>query len=314
MTPAHAWRRLRPPFIVWLLMGTLLTCALTVDGFIAPGNLANVARQVAVLGVLALGQTFVIAAGMLDLTVGALATLVTVIAAHWMDGQAARLWSGVAVALVLGLGVGALTGALDRTLRIHSLILTIGMMTVLTGVVFMITDQSSGAPSPQLAALANEDLHGVPLSFLMLALLTLLAHLGMHHTRFGLHVQAIGSSEEGASHAGLRVAQAKAATFVVSGVLAAVAGLLLLGRLGTGYPNAGSGLELDAVVAVVLGGTLLSGGRASVIGSVAAAALLGIISNVLNLLEVSSFVQMAVKGMIVVTVVLLNRPAAPGRA
>ncbi len=309
--PGHG---LRPPLIVWLLLGLLLVCGLAVDGFASPGNLANVARQVAVLSLLAIGQTFIVAAGLLDLTVGAVATLVVVVSAIWMDGNGARAAAGTVLAIMLGAACGLLTGLLDRTLRINSLILTIGLMTALYGVVFMITDQSIGAPAPQLTALANGDFAGVPLSLPLLLLVLLLAHGLMHHTRFGLHLQAIGSSAEGASHAGLRIGPIIIGAFVLSGALAALAGLLLLGRLGTGYPNAGNGMELDAIVAVVLGGTLLAGGRASVVGSVAAAAVLGVISNVLNLLEVSSFAQMLIKGIIVVAVVVLQRPASGGRS
>lgn len=298
----------RPPLVVWLLLAILLLCGLLVDGFAASGNLANVARQVVVLSLLAVGQTFVVAAGLLDLTVGALVTLVGVVAALWMDGSATRALSGTVLAIAVGAGVGMITGLLDRWLRIDSLVLTIGLMTVLYGMVFMVADQSVGAPAPQIALLANGEFAGVPLSLVLLAVITALAHVLLHHTRFGLYLQAIGSSEEGASHAGVRIAPVCVAAFVLSGALAGVAGLLLLGRLGTGYPNAGTGMELDAVVAVVLGGTLLAGGRASVVGSVAAAAVLGVISNVLNLLEVSSFVQMLVKGLIVVSVVVLQRP------
>ena len=308
-----ARRGAHPPMIVWLLLALLAACSLGVDGFASAGNLANVTRQVAVLSLLAIGQTFVVAAGLLDLTVGAVATLVVVLSAIWMDGAGNRALSGSLLAIALGAALGLLTGLLDRHLRINSLILTIGLMTMLYGAVFMVTDQSIGAPAPQLSVLANGDLAGIPLALPLLLIVLLLAHALLHHTRFGLHLQAIGSSAEGASHAGLRIGPIVIGAFVLSGALAAVAGLLLLGRLGTGYPNAGNGMELDAIVAVVLGGTLLTGGRASVVGSVAAAGVLGVISNVLNLLEVPSFTQMLIKGIIVVAVIVLQRPPIGAR-
>ena len=298
----------RIPLIAVLLVATTVFCALFIDRFGTVDNLTNVARQASVIALLAIGQTFVIAAGMIDLTVGALATLVVVAAAHLMDGDSARLPLALLVALALGIGIGALTGALDAMLKIHSLILTFGLMSVLGGVVFVYTDQSSGAPSSEIVWLANGLIAGVPVALLLVLLLTVAFHVLLARTRFGVHVQAIGGSISGASHAGIQVTRVKWLCFVISGGFAALAGLLLLGRLGTGYPNAGVGLELDAIVAVVLGGTSLAGGRANVAASVAAAALLGVVSNALNLLEVSSFVQMATKGLIVVAVIVLNQP------
>jgi ribose/xylose/arabinose/galactoside ABC-type transport system permease subunit len=298
----------RVPLIAVLLVATTVCCALFIDRFGTVDNLTNVARQGSVLALLAIGQTFVIAAGMIDLTVGALATLIVVVAAHLMDGNSAGLPLALAVSLTLGLGIGGLTGALDALLKIHSLILTFGLMSVLGGVVFVYTDQSSGAPSPEIVWLANGLVAGVPVALLLVLLMTVASHMLLARTRFGVHVRAIGGSISGALHAGIPVVRVKWLCFVISGGLAALAGLLLLGRLGTGYPNAGVGLELDAIVAVVLGGTSLSGGRANVAASVAAAALLGIVSNALNLLEVSSFVQMAMKGLIVVAVIVANQP------
>ena len=150
----------------------------------------------------------------------------------------------------------------------------------------------------------------------MLLVVALIAHLLLTHTRFGLRLFATGSDAESARRAGVDVARVRLIAFVLSAIGAILGGLLIAGRLGTGYPNAGSGFELDAIVAVVLGGASLAGGRGSIAGTVAAAVLLGVISNVLNLLEVSSFVQTFVKGLIVVAAILAMRlrPATPGPA
>jgi ribose/xylose/arabinose/galactoside ABC-type transport system permease subunit len=138
------------------------------------------------------------------------------------------------------------------------------------------------------------------------------AGVGAHHllkgTRFGLHLRAVGANAENARRAGVRVQQITLAAFFLSGVSAGVAGLFVAGRLGTGYPNAGTGYELDAIVAVVLGGTSFAGGRATIAGTLAAVLALGLVSNLLNLMEIAAFVQMVIKGGIVVAAIIINQP------
>jgi len=297
----------RQPMLV-LLGALVLICAASVEGFMTLQNLAGILRQSAVLGCLALGQTFVIAAGMLDLSVGSLVSLVVVLCAHLMDGHSGWALPGALAALVLGAAVGALTGGLNRLLAIHPLILTLGMMTVLNGAVFVYTDQSAGAPSPAVIALAESTVAGMPVAFLLVLAATLLCEVVLKRTRFGLHLLASGGDHDSARNAGVAVERMQFAAFALSGLFAGMAGLVLLGRLGTGYPNAGTGLELDAIVAVVLGGASLAGGRAGMVASLSGAVLLGVVNNVLNLLDVSSFVQMTAKGLIVLAVVIANQP------
>lgn len=297
----------RQPLLV--ILGTLiLICAVGVDGFLTAQNIVSILRQSAVLACLALGQTFVIVAGMLDLSVGSLMTLVVVLCAHLMDGNPGLALPGMLAAIAIGTVVGTFTGLLHRLFAVHSLILTLGMMTVLSGIVFVYTDQSTGAPSPAIVTLSNDTLGGVPIAFLLVLAATLLCDFVLRRTRFGLHLVATGGHPESARHAGVDVERMKFLAFVLSGFFAGLAGLLLLGRLGTGYPNAGDGFELDAVVAVVLGGASLSGGRANMVASMIGAVLLGVVSNVLNLLDISSFLQMTAKGLLVLVVVIANQP------
>lgn len=298
--------------MLFLLGALVIVSAAIVDGFLTVQNIISVLRQSAVLACLALGQTFVIVTGMLDLSVGSLVTLVVVLCAHLMDGAPGMALPGALAALAIGTAVGAFTGLLNRILTIHSLILTLGMMTVLSGVVFIYTDQSAGAPSPAIVTLADGTLGGIPVAFLLVLAATLLCDFILRRTRFGIHLVATGGHEDSARHAGIAVERVKFLAFTLSGFFAGLAGLLLLGRLGTGYPNAGTGLELDAIVAVVLGGASLAGGRASMVASLIGAVLVGVVSNVLNLLDISSFVQMAAKGLIVLAVVITNQP--PKRA
>jgi ribose/xylose/arabinose/galactoside ABC-type transport system permease subunit len=295
--------------IFLLLLILLLVGAATAPEFRTAENIANVLKQSAALGVLALGQNFVIVGGMIDLSVGQLAGLVAVLSADLMQGRPELTLRALLLALAIGAGVGALNGWLNNRLRIHPLILTFGMLSVLQGLIFVYTDRSVGLVSPAFRWLGDGSLLGVPVAALLLAAISLGAAFLLHRTRFGHHLMAVGGSEENARRAGIDASRIKLIAFTLSGLSAGIAGILLAGRLGTGYPNAGVGYELDAIVAVVLGGTALAGGRGTIAGTIAAVLVLGVTSNLLNLLEVSAFVQMLIKGLIVILAILVNQPA-----
>ncbi|MFQ5972356.1 MAG: ABC transporter permease [Alphaproteobacteria bacterium] len=294
--------------IYWLLLAMLVFATAFIGEFRDLGNLANVLKQSAALAVLAIGQTFVIVAGLIDLSVGMLAGLVVVTTADLMDGRSAMTIPAIMLALFVGGGIGLVNGVLNNVLRIHPLILTFGMLSVLQGAIFVYTDRSVGLVSREIEWAANGDLLGIPFSALLLLIIGGLAHSLLSRSRYGFHVYAVGGNEEGARRAGIDVDKVKLLAFVLSGLSAGIAGLLVAGRLGTGYPNAGVGLELDAIAAVVLGGATLAGGRGTIAGTVAAVFVLGLTSNILNLLEISSFVQLLIKGLIVIGAILVNQP------
>lgn len=293
-----------PQFAIHLLLALLFVLStLFVDGFFTTRNLFNLVVQSAPLALLALGQTYVIAAGMIDLSVGQVLALVAVLISDFMQGQSALALPAIAMALAIGAGIGATNGLLVNLLRIHPLILTFGMMSVVQGVIFLYTDRSVGLAAPEILWLANGSLGGLPIAGIVVFAVALLAAYVLQRTPFGVHLRAVGASPGGARRAGLPIGRIKLLAFVVSGLAAGAAGILIAGRLGTGYPNAGLGFELDSIVAAVLGGTSLAGGRASILGVVSAVLILGITSNVLNLMEIQAFVQMVVKGAIVVLAV-----------
>lgn len=294
---------------IYLLLAVLAGFAAVANPqFATVGNLVNLVNQSAALAILALGQTFVIAAGLIDLSVGQLLGLVAVVVCDLMGGAQAMAAPAIMLALAIGAGVGLVNGLLDRWLRIHPLILTFGMLSVLQGAIFTYTDKSVGAAAPAVLWLAGGDILGVPFPLILMTVAGLAAHRLLKGTRFGLHLRAVGASAENARRAGVRVERIKLAAFLLSGLCAGVAGLIVAGRLGTGYPNAGTGFELDAIVAVVLGGTSFAGGRATIAGTLAAVLAIGLISNLLNLMEVSAFVQMVIKGAIVVAAIIVNQP------
>src|SRR2546421_11293504 len=299
--------RLTDRGIYWVLAAALAAAGL-IPEFRSLGNLANVATQSAALAVLAVGQTFVILCGLIDLSVGQLTGLIVVLVCDVAAGRDAMMAPALLLAIGLGAGSGAVSGLCNNRLRIQPLILTFGTMSVFQCIIFTYTDRSVGRAPGRVAWLADGRLLGLPVALLLVLLLAGGAHITRTRTRFGIHVRAVGGSRDNARRAGIDTDRVAANVFVISGVSAAIGGLLVAGRLGVGYPHAGAGFELDAIVAVVLGGTSLAGGRGSVAGTVAAVLLLGLTNNVLNLLQISSFIQMLLKGLIVIGAILINQP------
>ncbi len=298
---------MRPPGIFGLLVLCFGLSAVFVPGFAAPGNLANVVTQSTALGLVAIGQTFVIIGAMIDLSVGQLIGLTVVLVCALSDGQSAVLLPAAGLCVAIGVAVGFTHGWLVNTLRVEPLILTFGTLSILQGLIFAYSDRSVGQAPPELAWLASGRWLGLPIAGFVLLAFAALAHGVLTRTRFGLQLFAVGGDAESARRAGVDVPRVRLLAFVFSALGAVLAGFVVAGRLGTGYPNAGQGFELDAIVAVVLGGASLAGGQGRIAGTVAAALVLGIVSNVLNLLEVSAFVQTFAKGLIVVVAIVLMR-------
>lgn len=298
----------RLPRIYWALAALVFIGIVSIPQFRTVSNFANVLDQSATLAILALGQAFVIAGGMIDLSVGQLVGLVTVVACMLFEAFPGMTLFVVVACLVLAAFVGLVNGVLINRLRMPPLILTFGMLSVLQGFIFMLTDRSIGQVAPSIAFLANGRILGVPVSLLLVAAVAVAAWYGLQRSIFGWHLLAMGNSPDSARKAGINLFSLTRTAYLVSGLCAGLAALLVAGRLGTGFPNAGNGLELDAIVAVVLGGTPLKGGKVSVAGILGAVLFLGVLNNLLNLLQVPAFTQIVVKGLIVILAILADRP------
>lgn len=297
------------PRIYWALIVLVLAGLAVAPQFRTLSNLANILEQSATLAVLSVGQAFVVAGGMIDLSVGQLVGLVTVIACMLFEAYPDATFAVVAGCLALAAFIGLVNGELINRLRMSPLILTFGMLSVLQGFIFMLTDRSVGQVAPAVAFLSNGRIAGIPVSLLLVALVAVAAYRALQRSVFGWHLLAMGNSPDSARKAGLDLAFLTRIAFVVSGLCAGMAGLLVAGRLGTGFPNAGNGLELDSIVAVVLGGTPLKGGRVSIAGVLGAVLFLGVLNNLLNLLQVPAFTQIVIKGLIVIVAILADRPS-----
>ncbi|MBL8580703.1 MAG: ABC transporter permease [Rhizobiaceae bacterium] len=294
--------------IHWALLALVIAGTVGVPQFRTLANLTNILEQSATLAVLAIGQSFVIAGGMIDLSVGQLVGLVTVVACMGFEAWPGMGWAVVLLSLALAGGVGLVNGELINRLRMPPLILTFGMLSILQGCIFLLTDRSVGTVSPAISFLATGRVGGVPVSLLLVAAVAFVAWFVLERSVFGWHLLAMGNSAESSRRAGLDLRRLTRLAYLASGLCAGIAAMLVAGRLGTGFPNAGNGLELDAIVAVVLGGMPLKGGKVSIAGVLGAVLLLGVLNNLLNLYQVPAFTQILIKGLIVIAAILADRP------
>jgi len=275
--------------------------------FLSSGNLAGVARQTAVITIIAMGMTVVMVAGGIDLSVGSVMALAGVVGAFAMTNGALVL-EGIAAAVAAGAACGLANGVTIAALRIPPFIVTLGAMGVYRGVALLITDGKAVVGLPQsFGYLAEGNLFGlVPVPLLLVVLVALATHFLLSSTRAGRYCYAIGSNVEAARYAGVRVSRYQIMFYVFLGALAGLAGAIESARLVTGQPTAGEGYELRVIAAVVIGGGSLSGGQGSVVGTIIGSLIMGVLSNGANLLGISSFTQQIVIGAVIVLAVTFD--------
>jgi ribose/xylose/arabinose/galactoside ABC-type transport system permease subunit len=296
--------------IVAVLLAIAAALSATTDSFATASNLTNVARQVSINGILAVGVTFVLLTGGVDLSLGSVVALSGVTCALFAHPGQHPVIVPIAVGLLTGALCGLLNGALVTRGGIAPFIVTLGMMTVARGLALIL---SGGKPvadmSPELTALAG-DVGPVPIPVLCFAAVAFASWLFLGRFRIGRHLYAVGGNEQAARAAGVSVPRVKLLAYGLCGLLTGLAGVVLAARITTGQPNAGQAYELDAIAAVVIGGTSLSGGVGSVLGTILGVLLIGVINNGLDLLSVSSYYQAVIKGVIIVGAVWLDRRQA----
>jgi len=277
------------------------------EAFLTPENLLNVLRQNSMVGLVALGMTFVILTGGIDLSVGALVAVAGVIAANLADrGWAVALLAGVAATAVLGL----INGLVISKARIQPFIATLAMMIAARGLALAATGEQSvriSAADEGFNWLGRESISVIPVPVAILIAAYAIGWIILNYTRFGRSVFAVGDNDEAARLMGLNIDRITIAVYGISGLLAGLAGVVLASRLGTGQPVAGVGWELDAIAAVVIGGTLLAGGQGSVASTCVGVLLLGVIFNLFNLEgQISPWWQLVLRGVILLFVVVVQ--------
>jgi ribose/xylose/arabinose/galactoside ABC-type transport system permease subunit len=299
---------IRASGLVWVLLVMCVAAALISDAFLNPFNLINVARQVALFGIVSIGMTFVILTAGIDLSVGSIVAVTAVVSALMLN-------LGVPIPLVLlgGLAIGVALGGINGlgiTLgRLPPFIMTLGMMVMGRGLAMTISD---GHPihfqnaSADFAWLGQGYFLGLPVPVWIFAVVAAVAYVVLRYTPFGRNIYAVGSNPEAARLAGINVPLTIFAVYVISGFLSSLTALIFVSRLTVGEPVAGVGLELEAIAVTVIGGTSLFGGEGGIVGTVIGAAIFAVLANLLNLAGVSPFTQQIVKGAIIVVAVLFE--------
>ncbi len=303
-------RLLHSPLALPLIGLIVVSClmGLASDNFFSISNFFNVLRQVSVVGVLAVGMTFVILSGGIDLSVGAVMALVGTLSAGLMVHMGLPGGVGLIVGLFIGLGMGLANGLLVAWGRMPAIIVTLATMGMARGLGLIYSGgyPISGLPS-WLSWFGVGYLGPVPVPVVIMVLIYAAAWVLLQRTPFGRHVYALGGNETAARLSGVKTRRVKLAVYAISGLTAALAAVILTGRLMSGQPNAGVGFELDAIAAVVLGGTAITGGRGLILGTLIGAVLLGILNNGLNLMGINPYLQDVIKGFIILLAIYIGR-------
>jgi ribose/xylose/arabinose/galactoside ABC-type transport system permease subunit len=301
-----------------LIIGIAAVCvygATASSDFLTGRNIRVLLDSVAVLGLLTVGMTLLLVTGLLDLSVGAGAALAAIIAAKVITGGGSDI-EAVILMLLVPMGIGLIVGATVVLTGVQPFILTLGLLSVLQAISLIVTGQRPVSVGFHLSAIESNNVVGstIPLSFAFFVGALVIGSLMLRFTRLGRDAYAIGSNEPAAFLSGVPTGRVKVTLFCVSGLLVGLAGLLLLSSLGAGDPSSGTGLELQAIAAAVIGGASLAGGRGTMFGSFLGVMLLGVIQNALTLVNVSSFYQQLVLGGLLIFAVTATAIAEKRRA
>jgi len=295
-------------FNVFLIfIGLCVLLSLLSRDFLSLSNLLNVALQTSIVAITAIGMTFTMLTAGIDLSVGSIVALSSALSAGFIMKQGIPTYLAMALAMAVGAGLGAISGLLIVKGRLPPFVATLAMMAVGRGLTLVYT---RGWTIPimlrEFTFWGAGTIGPVPVPVVVLVVVFVAAHIVLSRTRFGLHIYAVGGHQETARLAGIHVDLITIMVYVISGFTAALAGIITAARLYSAQPNVAAGLELDAIAASVLGGTSLFGGVGGVGGTLVGALIMGVLHNGLNLLEVSSYYQKVVKGIVFILAVLLD--------
>ena len=299
-------------WIVVAVVAESLIFAILSPSFLTIGNFVNVALQIAIYGILAVGMTLVIITGGIDLSVGSVVALSGVAAAAVMEKVSGQAWLSILLAAVLGIGLGLVSGGFSglmiTRLRVPPFIVTLALMTIGRGLAFILTGGFSIANLPLgFGFLGRGHLGPIPIPVVTMAVIFASGYLLLSKSQYGRYIYAIGGNEEASRLSGIETKRVVQGVYFINGGLAGLAGITLASRLGAGVPNSGLQYELDVIAAVVVGGTSLMGGSGSVMGTLWGTVFIGILNNGLNLANVDPYTQKVALGVVILLAVLLDR-------
>lgn len=292
------------------LLVFMIAVSMISDSFFSTNNMLNILRQTSINAIIAVGMTFVILTSGIDLAVGSILALTGALAAT-MIGLDFNIMLTVTLTVAAGAGLGCLSGLVIAKGKVQAFIATLATMTLLRGATMVFTDgrpisASGGAASEAFSFIGSGYLFGIPFPVYLMVLVFVAAWYVLNHTRLGRYVYALGGNESATRLSGISVDRVKLAVYSISGGLSALAGLIVTSRLASAQPTAGTSYELDAIAAVVLGGTSLTGGKGRITGTLVGVLIIGILNNALNLLNVSSYYQLIAKALVILLAVLVD--------
>ncbi len=308
MNATKEFARENIPLIGLVILMVLVSLAS--PSFFTVDNLLNILRQTSINAVIAMGMTFVILTAGIDLSVGSILAFAGAICAS-MIGADTPLIIALFTTIVIGAALGAVTGSIVAFFSVQAFIATLVAMTIGRGAVLVYTDGRPISTGDSEVAEAFYQIGGgyvagIPIPVIIAGVIFLICWYVLNHTRLGRYVYAIGGNEQVAKLASVNVSRVKVIVYAISGAVSALAGIILTARLESAQPTAGLAYELDAIAAVVLGGTSLAGGRGRITGTLIGALIIGVLNNALNILDVSSYYQMITKGGVILLAVVLD--------
>jgi putative xylitol transport system permease protein len=301
-------------FLAFLLLAFILS--VSNEYFLTPGNISNVLLQTSINGVLAIGMTFVILTRGIDLSVGSVVALAGIISASFATTSATAGIAGgpypfyvaLAIGILVGLACGALVGLIVSRFAVPAFVATLGMLSAARGATLI---YGGGKPVPALTPefrwIGTGNILGIPMPVILLAIVFAVSWWVLTRTRYGRYIYAVGGNPHAAKTSGINVTRMKFSVYMISGSLSGLAGMMLSARTGSALPQAGIAYELDAIAAVVIGGTSLSGGVGRVTGTLIGALIIGVMNNGLDLMGIQSYYQQVLKGALIVGAVMLDQ-------
>ncbi len=288
-------------FIILIVM--MVACTLLSPTFLTATNLTNILKQVSIVTICAFAQGMIIISGEIDLSIGYLAGMAGTYACIVYLGTGSLI-VGFLFGIFLGALVGAINGLFVAHFKLPSFIVTLAMQTVCFGSICLYTGGQNVYKIGKFNVLGQGTLGPVPITVVFMLIMLIITHILLKYSKFGRYLYAIGGNKEAANAAGIQVEKIKWVIFIVSGIFASIAGMVMMGRLNAGIPSQGTGYETDAITATVIGGTSFSGGAGTAFGTFLGSVIIGILNNIMTLMGVDSYIQMIVKGAIIILAVL----------
>lgn len=293
--------------LIIIVLGLGLALSILTNSFMTSTNLLNVCRQISINGVLAIGMTVVCLTGGIDLSVGSIVALSGIIAGGILADTDWPIIVAIVAALIIGAICGLYNGYFVAYWNAAPFVVTLSMMTIARGATYVYCNGKPISTLPDnFLQIGKGSILGLPTPTWILAGVFVIVAIVLYKTKFGRYVFAVGGNENAALVSGINVKQVKMLVYVISGLCCGVAAIILTARVSSALPTAGDSYELDAIAATVIGGTSLSGGRGRLWGTIIGAIMLGVVSNGLDLMNVSSFYQQIVKGVIILGAILID--------